>query len=271
MRGPALLWLARYCLRTWGLSIQIARSSPLRVLPVIGPGNALAPSCLVVSLSIASAAIKSGLHENIKPAHNNNTVGPLTLGRPGKLRPFNSLTDSDPFITDVYFMQLWTCVAQQQQRQHHCLTTPTSVFIGQPQPQPQASALATENIERVVSPAPRNATEWPSLHTAKLGLTGTVRGGLGRARGRVSGDDAIRCNGISFDGGTMHHRAGVDVEDDRHRASIDDKDNYHRPGVDNQDAWHNGSSHEGDHNGGGASDGCGDEGGGREGDDDEIM
>ncbi|KAH9016310.1 hypothetical protein EDB85DRAFT_1898184 [Lactarius pseudohatsudake] len=53
-------------------------------------------------------AIKPDLHENINPAHNNNTIGLLTLGRPGKLRPFNSLTNSDLSITNVYFMQLWT-------------------------------------------------------------------------------------------------------------------------------------------------------------------
>ncbi|KAH9016486.1 hypothetical protein EDB85DRAFT_1898118 [Lactarius pseudohatsudake] len=141
---------------------------------------------------------------------------------------------------------------------HQCM----SVFIGQPQPQPQASTLATANIARVVSPAPQNgpACARPSSAFAALrllehdhGPTGTMQGGLCQARGRVSGDDAIPCNGISFDGSTTHHCAGVDVEDDRHCASIDDRDNHHR------------------HNGGGMSDGCGDKGGSGEGDDDEIM
>ncbi|KAH9024341.1 hypothetical protein EDB85DRAFT_1894322 [Lactarius pseudohatsudake] len=186
-----------------------------------------------------------------------------------------------------YFMQLWTCVAQQQQQQHQPLPYNASrhrphhsaalddrftgsipcrgcmsVFIGQPQPQPQASTLATANIARVVSPAPQNgpACARPSSAFAALrllehdhGPTGTMRGGLCQARGRVSGNDAIPCNGISFDGGTTHHCAGVDVEDDRHCASIDDRDNHHR------------------HNGGGMSDGCGDKGGSGECDDDEIM
>ncbi|KAH9057145.1 hypothetical protein EDB83DRAFT_2316110 [Lactarius deliciosus] len=44
----------------------------------------------------------------------------------GTARAIQSLMGSDPFITDVYFMQLWTCVAEQQQRQYQPLPHNTS-------------------------------------------------------------------------------------------------------------------------------------------------